>query len=50
MTVGPDQIYASRKLNITRPISQLSGKILPQEYNYEMENAVAFWTKISFLY
>ena len=29
---------------------QLSGKILPQEYNYEMENAAAFWTKISFLH
>ena len=28
---------------------QLSGKILPQEYNYEMENAAAF-LKISFLH
>ena len=27
---------------------QLSDKILPQEYNYEMENAAAFLTKISF--
>ena len=47
--VGPDQICAGSRENLISP-DQLSGKILPQEYNYEMENAAAFLTKISFLH
>ena len=38
----PNLWQSGRKLSITRPIVRQS---MPQEYNYEMENAAAFWTK-----
>ena len=41
MTVSPDQIRAGPGENYFSS-DQLSGKILPQEYNYELENAAAF--------